>query len=175
MSGEHEPRDANCSDSEASAETTREPRGVCVCSFESRRAAEMRRLIERHGGIATVAPSMQEVPLEENRDVFTFADSLFAGRIDIVVFMTGVGARGLLESLETRFEREEIVNAFNSCRIVVRGPKPVPVLRSWNVRIDHRAPEPNTWRELLSTLDGELPVGGKTVAVQEYGVQNEEF
>jgi uroporphyrinogen-III synthase len=37
------------------------------------------------------------------------------------------------------------------------------------------APEPNTWREILTTLDsraGELPLKGLKVAVQEYGVSN---
>ena len=38
-----------------------------VLSLESRRAAEMAILIEKNGGVATVAPSMREVPLAENR------------------------------------------------------------------------------------------------------------
>jgi uroporphyrinogen-III synthase len=45
-----------------------------VCSFESRRADEMRSLIERHGASATVVPSMREVPLESNSPVFAFAE-----------------------------------------------------------------------------------------------------
>ena len=36
-------------------------------------------------------------------------------------------------------------------------------------------PEPNTWRDLLSELDRKLSIGGKRVAVQEYGVRNEEL
>jgi uroporphyrinogen-III synthase len=49
------------------------------------------------------------------------------------------------------------------------------VLREWGVGIDHKVPEPNTWRELLATLDAECPVGGKTVAVQEYGEPSDEL
>ena len=71
-----------------------------VCSFESRRGAEMKSLIERHGAIATIAPSMREIPLTDNPAVFQFAEQLLAGGIGIVVFMTGVGATSLLESLE---------------------------------------------------------------------------
>jgi uroporphyrinogen-III synthase len=146
-----------------------------VCSFESRRAAEIRSLLERQGAVATVAPSMKEVPIGDNPAAFAYADELLAGKIDVMVFLTGVGARALLEALETRHRREEIFAAWGQCVIVVRGPKPVAVLREWNVRIDHRAPEPNTWRELLATLDAAVPLVGKRVAVQEYGVPNAEF
>lgn len=140
-----------------------------VCSFESRRHAEMRQLIERQGGIATVAPSMREVPLEDNPAVFQFAEELLAGRVDVMVFMTGVGARALLEVLETRHAREAIFAAWEKCQIVVRGPKPLSVLREWKVRVDVRVPEPNTWRELLASLAEKSLVDGQTIAVQEYG------
>lgn len=135
----------------------------------------MRTLIERNGGVATVAPSLQEIPLEHNLAVFEFADQLFAGQIDIVVFLTGVGARTLFAAMETRKSRDEIVDALSKCQVVVRGPKPTAVLREWKVRIDCRAPEPNTWRELLAALDAECPVAGRRVAVQEYGEPNPEL
>ena len=136
----------------------------------------MKSLLERFGLEATVAPSMREIPLEDNPQAFAFADELFAGRVDVVIFMTGVGARALLEAIETRHERAAFFEALGRCRVIVRGPKPTVVLREWNVRIDHRAPEPNTWRELVSMIDAEqIAVEGKTVAVQEYGESNEPF
>ena len=150
-------------------------RAIRVCSFESRRASEIQSLLERQGAVATVAPSMQELPLDDNPAAFAFATELFAGNIDIVVFMTGVGARALLDALETRFPREQFFAALERCVIVVRGPKPVVVLREWGVHIDHKAPEPNTWRELLATLEQALSLKNKHIAVQEYGVPNQEF
>jgi uroporphyrinogen-III synthase len=146
-----------------------------VCSFESRRAVEMQSLIERHGGHATVAPSMREISLDENPAAFTFAEALFAGQVDVMVFMTGVGARTLLDVLQTRYDRSRLFQAFARCSIIVRGPKPAAVLREWKLRIDHRAAEPNTWRELLALFDEQVPVTQQTVAVQEYGRPNEEF
>lgn len=148
---------------------------IRVCSLESRRAEEMRSLIERHGGEPFVAPSMQEVPLDQNTAVFRFLDELQAGRIDVVVFMTGVGARALLEVAETKLPREDFFAALSRCTTVVRGPKPVAVLREWGVRVDHRAPEPNTWRELLAAMEAEIPLEHRTIAVQEYGKPSEEF
>lgn len=146
-----------------------------VCSFESRRGDDMRSLLERHGAHATVAPSMREVPLDRNPEALQFGEALLAGRIDTVVFLTGVGARALLEVLETKYSRESVFAALNAKRIVVRGPKPVAVLREWGVRVDHRAPEPNTWRELLATLEADVPLQGSTLALQEYGTPNHEL
>ncbi len=151
-----------------------------VCSFESRRASEMRSLIERHGGIATVVPSMQEIPRDENQEVFAFADALFAGQIDVVIFMTGVGARGLLEVVQTRYQQDKFLRALDRCIVIVRGPKPTAVLNEWNVHIDAKAREPNTWRELLDVLDSDRSlagpaIAGKTIAVQEYGQPNRQF
>ena len=118
---------------------------------------------------------MREVPLESNGPAFAFAESLLAGRIDMVVFLTGVGARTLLEAVETRFDREQFLAALRSVTVAVRGPKPVAVLREWNVPFAIRAPEPNTWRELIAALEAAGALQGKRVAVQEYGRPNEEF
>jgi uroporphyrinogen-III synthase len=146
-----------------------------VCSFESRRGEEMRSLIERNGGHATIAPSMREIPLDQNPAAFAFAEKLFAGEIDVVVFMTGVGARALLEALQTKYEPARFFEALAPCTIAVRGPKPVVVLREWGVRIDLKAPEPNTWRELLETLQHGNAIQGKRIAIQEYGQPNQLF
>ena len=42
--------------------------GLRVLSLESRRGPEMAKLIATHGGEATVAPSMREIPLETNTE-----------------------------------------------------------------------------------------------------------
>ncbi len=144
----------------------------------------MRSLIERHGGEPVLASSLKEVPLENNKAAFCFLDRLLARQIDIVIFMTGVGAKAILEVVETRIERAFFFDALQRCCIMVRGPKPTAVLRDWSVRIDHKAPEPNTWHELLSEIDCGLkfPDGsvvadlrGKFVAIQEYGQPSDEL
>jgi uroporphyrinogen-III synthase len=70
--------------------------GLRVLALESRRAPELSKLISNYGGLPTVAPAMQEVPLESNGEALAFAARLFAGEFDIVIFLTGVGARTLL-------------------------------------------------------------------------------
>lgn len=146
-----------------------------ICSFESRRAEEMRKLIEKFGGDPTNAPSMREIPLDQQTAVLAFADKLFAGDVDIMVLMTGVGTRHMADAIATQHPREKFLAAMHEVKIVVRGPKPTAVLNEWKVPIDVRTPEPNTWREMLTAMKEELDLSGKRIAVQEYGISNKEF
>jgi uroporphyrinogen-III synthase len=131
--------------------------GLNVVIFESRRVAEMAALITRFGGVPRVAPALREVPLEEDAAALAFGVELFAGRLDAVIFMTGVGARRLFEVLETRHARGKIVQALAGITVVARGPKPAKVLREYQVPITITVPEPNTWREILEELDENPP------------------
>ena len=74
-----------------------------VIAFESRRAAETAQLIRKQGGDPFVAPSMREVPIENNPEAFEFAERLFRGDFDMVIFLTGVGTRVLNEVIESRY------------------------------------------------------------------------
>jgi uroporphyrinogen-III synthase len=155
------------------AETSNRFQGVRVISFESRRAVEMERLIRNYGGDPLVAPSMREVPLEQNERALAFAADLLDGRFDMVLFLTGVGTRALGKVVETRYEFGKFLDALRRVKIIARGPKPIAVLREWDVPIHIRVPEPNTWREILAELEP-LPAG-KRIAVQEYGKSNTEL
>jgi uroporphyrinogen decarboxylase len=152
--------------------------GLEVVTFESRRAPEMATLITRFGGVPRVAPALREVPLEENAPAWEFGEALFAGQLDAVIFMTGVGASRLFALLETRHAREAIVRALGGTIVVVRGSKPANILREYQALINIIVPEPNTSHEILGALDNNtagLTLAGSRVALQEYGVPNEEF
>lgn len=149
--------------------------GLRVVAFESRRATEMAELIRRHGGEPTVAPSMREVPLSDNQEALDYVGRLDAGGIGIVILMTGVGLRTLVQAVANEWPRERLAAALQRAKLVARGPKPIAALRELGLQPDITVPEPNTWREVLATLDAKLPVAGKRVAVQEYGVSNQEL
>jgi uroporphyrinogen-III synthase len=150
--------------------------GLKVLSLESRRAVEMSKLIETYGGQAIAAPSMREVPLRENKAAIDFAKGLIAGHFDLVIFLTGVGARAMWQVLAEVQLSEAFQEALRRTKVAVRGPKPLTVLREWNVPVVFTAPEPCTWRELLAGLANMREgLHGLRVAVQEYGVSNEEF
>jgi uroporphyrinogen-III synthase len=156
--------------------------GLCVLTFESRRAAELAALISSYGGRPLSAPALREVPLESNRAALEFASRLRGGEFDIVIFLTGVGARALVEVTSQVCPREVLVEALKRTKVVARGPKPLAVLRELQVPVWVAVPEPNTWHELLSAIDTalanherdaqRLPLAGSRIAVQEYGVSN---
>ena len=148
--------------------------GLRVLALENRRATEIATLIRNYGGVPTVVPVMREVPLESNEDAFSFAKALMAGQFDLVLFLTGAGAKILFNAVLTRFPREEFVAALKQTKIAVRGPKPVAALREFGVAADIVSQEPSTWREVLDSVDAAYPdgIGGLRVAVQEYGAVN---
>ena len=150
--------------------------GLTVLTLESRRGEEMSRLIETYGGKPLRAPAMREVPLSANPAALEFAAALFEGKLDAVIFLTGVGARALLRVLEPEHPAEKFFDALRKIAVIARGPKPLAVLREWKVPVTLAAPEPNTWRELLQAIDNHnFDLRGKHVAVQEYGVSNPEL
>jgi uroporphyrinogen-III synthase len=149
-----------------------------VLSLESRRAREMGQLIANHGGQATVIPSTREVPSGPNPEESAFAEQLVQGRFQVVIFMTGVGTRALASAIEPTCPREQFVSTLNHVAVVARGPKPVAVLREFGVPVTLTVPEPNTWREILHTLDqnvAAIPLKNAYVAVQEHGVPSREL
>src|SRR4051812_42194683 len=145
--------------------------GLRVAAFESRRAEEMERMISKRGGVPFVSPSMREVTIERNQAAIDFANRVITGGIDVIIFMTGVGTRLLVQQIERHVDRSQFLNAVSDIKSVVRGPKPLAVLREFGVTPTLVVPEPNTWREILSTLDEKLPVANLVVGVQEYGSQ----
>jgi uroporphyrinogen-III synthase len=146
--------------------------GLRVLSFESRMGAEMARLIQRHNGHPLVVSALREIPipLQGNSAVFRFGVKLILNQLDILILMTGVGTKALLEILQTRYPLAEIIDALKKTIIVTRGPKPLAILKTLGVEANITVPEPNTWHDVIATLDYYRPVQGLKIAIQEYGV-----
>lgn len=149
--------------------------GLTVVSFESRMAAEMARLIERHSGKPLVTPSLREIPLEDNSAALQFGEQLMRGGFDVLVLMTGAGTTALFEILHSRYTTSAVAAAVKNTVLVARGPKPVAALKALGFQPTLTVPEPNTWMDVVSTLDASRPVKGLRVAVQEYGVTNRDL
>jgi uroporphyrinogen decarboxylase len=146
--------------------------GLRVAAFESRRADDMARLIGRHGGLAFVSPSMREDPITDNPAAVDFAHRVMTGQIDIIIFMTGVGVRYLMAGVERHVDRARFLASISDVTTVARGPKPVAVLKELGLDPTFRVPPPNTWREVLATVDKHIPVAQQTIGLQEYGAPN---
>ncbi len=146
--------------------------GLTVAAFESRMAAEITRLIERHGGNPLVTPALREIPLDDNSAALKFGVRLTTERVDILILLTGVGTTALFELLKTRYPWSSIVASLKQTALVARGPKPIAALKAFGLLPTLTVPEPNTWVDLIYTLDEYQPVKGLRVAVQEYGASN---
>jgi len=148
---------------------------LSVAAFESRRSDDLQRMIEKQNGLAFVSPSMCEVPLDAVTDIeplVDFANRVMTGQLEILILLTGVGFRHLMNAIVAHVDEARFVDSLRDIHTVARGPKPVAAMKKFNITPTLRVPEPNTWRELLATLDEHLPISNQPVALQEYGKTN---
>lgn len=129
-------------------------------------------MIARFRGQPLVSPSMREVPLEGNRVAVDFAHRVLTGEINIVIFLTGVGFRYLLQAITPDIDRQRFLDTLSDIVTICRGPKPVAAMKEVGLKPTWRVPEPNTWRDLLKTIDENVPVASQMVGLQEYGIEN---
>ncbi|WP_255460844.1 uroporphyrinogen-III synthase [Edaphobacter albus] len=151
--------------------------GLRVLSLEARRSNEMTKLIRTYGGEPFVVPAMREIPLESNRLAVDFIEKLIGGHFDLVIFLTGVGVRALVSIAESKGRSREFLEALRKVPVAARGSKPVSALKELEVPVAAVAPEPNTWREVVSSVEAKFgeSLSGFRVAVQEYGTSNPEL
>jgi uroporphyrinogen-III synthase len=146
--------------------------GMTIAAFETRMATELARLIERHGGRPLVTAALREISLEDNSATQEFGVRLMNGRVDLLILMTGVGTTTIFDLLKTRYPWSSIVAALEGTVVIARGPKPVAALKAAGLQATLTVPEPNTWHDIIRTLDEHRPVKGLRVVLQEYGVSN---
>ena len=146
--------------------------GMTIAAFETRMATELARLIERHGGRPLVTAALREISLEDNSATQEFGVRLMAGRVDLLILMTGIGTTTLFDLLKTSYSWPILLTALQRCVLVARGPKPVAALKAAGLQATLTVPEPNTWHDIMRTLDEHRPVKGLRVVLQEYGVSN---
>jgi len=157
-----------------SGATTDTLAGCRILTFESRRREEFRSLLEHHGAAVVSAPALREIPLTDQGAPREFLERLRKKEIDALICLTGVGTTALIDSFADS-ERTEVLGHLREIPLIARGPKPVAALRKLGLEAKIRAPEPNTWKELLSTLDQQWPVQNKRLAIQEYGRPSREL
>jgi uroporphyrinogen-III synthase len=135
----------------------------------------MAELIRNYGGEPIVAPSMRELPLDQNTAALEFLRDLEAGKVDVVIFLTGGGTRTLIEAVSSVYPPARVAQALRRATLVARGPKPVAALKEIGLTPQVIVPEPNTWKEILAALGSVENLQGKKVAVQEYGISRPEL
>lgn len=142
--------------------------GRTIAFLEARRSAEVEHLVRLQGGNPLVAPALREVPVENDGPIRSWLDRLAQGEFEVVLFLTGVGCRALLDRADGYGIKPQVLGGLDAARVAARGPKPVKVLKEHEVRIDFVPPEPNTSDELLAEFAG-WNLRGKTFGMQLYG------
>ncbi len=144
--------------------------GKTIAITEARRAREMAEHIRKLGGVAVVAPALREVPAADQERLRTAIRRVCDREFHWAVFLTGVGARAILEVAEAMGCRQAFIAALNETMVAARGPKPIAVLREAGVRVDV-VPEEPTSEGLVRALERH-DLRGRVVALQLYGEQN---
>src|SRR5205823_14950478 len=98
--------------------------GLRVLSLESRRSADMSKLLAAHGGVPLVVPALVERTRGASAEALAFAAQLAAGDLSAVIFLTGTGTRMLATAIEAVLPRAALAGALNRIAVVARGPKP---------------------------------------------------
>ena len=143
-----------------------------VISFESRRASQMERLIEKYGGVPWVSPSMREVARKNPAAAVRFGHQVITAQVDDVIFTTGVGFTRLLESIEQQIDQKRFLDCLQDIVTIARGPKTTNAMRKVGIVPTYVVPPPNTWRETLTMIDQSLSVDQHNVVLLEYGISN---
>ncbi len=148
-------------------------RGRRIVVLEARLPSQLGALVERHGGQPIAAPALREVPIPMQPEVKALVDAVCDREIDMVVFLTGVGARALISAADEMGRHDPFLDGLRDTKVVCRGPKPVAVMRTNDVPIALVSPEPFTSQDLVAAIvDQGWDLRGKRVALQHYGEIN---
>src|SRR5947209_9114536 len=141
-----------------------------IVILEHRFTKEFSALLERFGASVYACPLLEERPVENREELEKFVRQAAASNLDVMIFLTGVGARFLVSAAESAGLKNEFLEALNKMTIVVRGPKPVAALRQVGVHVDVIPENPTTEGviEALRTRD----LQGRRIGVQLYGTPN---
>ena len=145
--------------------------GKVIAYVEARMRSEMGSLIQRNGGTPYSAPVLQEVYLKDSPEVRQLVQDVCSGTVEVVVLLTGVGTRALIETAEDMGRQEEFIRCLDQRTVIARSPKPARVLRQHKIHIDIMPPEPFTSRDLLDAV-ADIDLKNRELAVQAYGSPN---
>ena len=96
---------------------------------------------------------MREIPIEHNPEAIEIIQGFLSQKYDAIILLTGVGTEALFDVARSQGLYDQLIEVLTQTPIIIRGPKPAAVLSKVGLRYVVRAPEPNTWRELLTAID----------------------
>ena len=143
---------------------------ITVAILEHRFTKEFSALFEKLGAKVHACPMLEEKPVENRQELQEFIRHAVAGNLDMMIFLTGVGARFLVAEADSMGLKDAFIEALGKSTIVVRGPKPVAAMRQFGIRVDVIPVTPTTEGVIEALRSRELQ--GQRVGVQLYGTPN---
>ena len=143
---------------------------ITVGITEHRFTKEFAALFEKLGAQVYACPLLEEKPVENREELKDFVRLVVSGNLDLMIFLTGVGAKFLIAEAESNGLKDEFLKALGNLTVVVRGPKPVAALRQFGVRVDVIPENPTTEGVIEALRPRDLK--DRRIGVQLYGVPN---
>jgi uroporphyrinogen-III synthase len=141
--------------------------GARIGITAARRAAEQAALVRNLGGEPVVGPVLRPDPPHPDEVVGPGVERLLSEPVDVIVFLTGVGARLIFEHAARAGREDDLRRRIAGARIVARGTKPRRALRALGIELDEVIDPPVT----AAVRDRLLrePLAGRRVFVQGFG------
>jgi uroporphyrinogen-III synthase len=144
--------------------------GKTIALAEGRQLEELAGMLEQEGAATIRCPMLSILDAPDPAPVIAWLRELIAGRIALVILMTGEALRRLVGFAEREGLREEVIAALGRTRLLTRGPKPVKALREVGLSPQLVAKTPTT-EGVIATLQGEA-LAGRTVGLTLYGQES---
>jgi len=146
--------------------------GFVVGITADRRWEEQAELFSRRGAAILHGPTIATQYLASDEDLRRATCAVIAARPDYLVATTGIGMRAWLEAAAVWGLEDDLIAVLGAGRVVARGPKAAAAVQAGG--LDVWARSSNEQMGALVELLLAEPLDGRTVAVQEYGVPNQE-
>jgi uroporphyrinogen-III synthase len=143
---------------------------IGVAITEHRYTKEFASLFERLGAKVYPCPVLEERKVENRNELQSFVRSVCSLDQDVMIFLTGVGAKFLIGEAESMGMKDRFLAGLDKVMVVVRGPKPVAALRQFGVRIDV-VPQTPTTEGVIDALQNK-DLKGRRIGIQLYGTPN---
>jgi uroporphyrinogen-III synthase len=144
--------------------------GRTVALAEGRQLEELAQMLEAEGATTLRYPMVSIRDAPDPAPALAWIKDVIAGRFGWVVLMTGEALRRLLALAEREGLREPFVAPLGRTRTVVRGPKPVRVMKEVGLT-PTKVAQPPTTEGVIDALRQEA-LQGQTVGVTLYGEPN---
>ena len=143
---------------------------ITVAVLEHRFTKEFSTLFEKLGARVHACPLLEEKPIENRDELRSFIRHVLDGNLDMMIFLTGVGARFLIAEAESMGVKVDFIKSLGELTIVARGPKPVAALRQLGLNAGITPQNPTTEGVIEALRLQKL--NGRRVGIQLYGTPN---